>query len=764
MATRSLPEYPSFNPTDTPKDASAWGDWLEGLNAMMDAMQIPEDQQAVADEANPANNRNAVTDRYKLFWHFMGNDTRKLLKKCDDNGIETLDYAKAHAALTKKFNPTLNRLYQMNVVHSMKQGEAESMDNFYVRVKDEVDKMMLTDLQVNQIIELIILAQLVNSTHNAKLTRKAINDSQSLTQFREFARTTELTEQQLTGMGQPENVSYAKKMSQSHKKEKRRTKSKRKTESKAEGKSDRLDRKCKYCGDSCVKGQCPAYGKVCSKCGKRNHLPAVCRNSQRQRYKTDKLHQLEEAEDEDLDSDESIYHIQQGSKQSKRQYFAKLDVQSDKGSKQIKFQLDTGASCSTLTEADYSKITSTQPRTSNARLRLYDGTVIQPMGCASFKCTADDVTKKIHFEIVKEAPMSLLSANACAALQLISFNEQMVCQVSSSIAKPLTKEEILHDYADIFKGLGKMPGTYHIEMDKDVRPVQNNPRRVPVPVRQELEQKLDELTNLKIIEKVTVPTPWISSMVVVKKPGKLRICLDPNKLNTAIQRNHYPTPTLDDVAPRLAKARVFSVMDAKDGFLQVELDEESSYLTTFWTPFGRFRWLRMPFGIKSAPEEFQRRLDCCLEGLNNVAVIADDILIYGTGDTHEEAVSSHDDAMRALLKRCRERNIKLNKKKLRFKMDEVSYMGHKLTKSGLSPCPDKVRPIVDMEKPRDIAGVQRLISVVTYLSKFLPRLSTVCESLRRFTDKDDVFDWLPQHEEAFKTVKQLISNAPVLRY
>ena len=150
---------------------------------------------------------------------------------------------------------------------------------------------------------------------------------------------------------------------------------------------------------------------------------------------------------------------------------------------------------------------------------------------------------------------------------------------------------------------------------------------------------------------------------------------------------------------------------------------------------------------------FVDEFDCCLEGLNNVAVIADDILIYGTGDPHEESVSSHDDAMRALLKRCRERNIKLNKKKLRFKMDEVSYMGHKLTKSGLSPCPDKVRPIVDMEKPRDIAGVQRLISVVTYLSKFLPRLSTVCEPLRRLTDKDAVFDWLPQHEEAFKTVK-----------
>ena len=102
---------------------------------------------------------------------------------------------------------------------------------------------------------------------------------------------------------------------------------------------------------------------------------------------------------------------------------------------------------------------------------------------------------------------------------------------------------------------------------------------------------------------------------------------------------------------------MFSVVDAKDGFLQVVLDEPSSYLTTFWTPFGRYRWLCMPFGIKSAPEEFQRRLDECLEGLENIVVIHDDIVIFGSGDSIEEANSSHDLAFRALLDRCRERGI-----------------------------------------------------------------------------------------------------------
>ena len=763
---KSLPEYPIFNPTDTPKDAAAWDDWLEGFLAMLDAMQVQDDAPAVVDAANEANNVAARTERYRLLWHYIGQDCRKRLKKCDNNGIENASFTQAHTALTRTFSPTLNRLYQMHVVHGMKQGEAESMDSFYVKVKDEVDKMRLNDLNVQQIIELIILSQLVNNTSNPALTRKAIKDNQSLQRFRNTARTTELTEQQLSGMHQqPEVTNYVRKKTNKDSRAQQRSKQTTKHWKSQDRQSERPENRrhekqrkhrCDYCGETCIKGKCPAFGQTCGKCGKPNHVAKVCKSS-----KDKHIRQLDDF-DEELDSEDSIYHVTQQGKKS--QYFAKLQVSAPSGEKVIKFQLDTGASCSTMTVSDYQKITSEAPRQSNARLRLYDGTVINPVGCATFQCKAKDTRKKIHFEIVREAPMSLLSANACAALKLITFNEQLVCQVTSSTVKPLTKDEVLTSYADVFKGLGKLPGNYHIAMDHQVQPVQNNPRRVPVPVRKSLEDKLRELTEQGILEKVTVPTPWISNMVVVQKPNKLRVCLDPNKLNTAIQRNHYPTPTLEDMVPKLSKARIFSVVDAKDGFLQVELDEESSFLTTFWTPFGRYRWLRMPFGLKSAPEEFQRRLDACLEGLQNTLVIADDILIFGAGDTEEEAVRSHDAAMRALLQRCKEKNLKLNKKKLRFKMDEVSYMGHRLTVKGLSPCPEKIKAVAEMERPKDIAGVQRLIGVVTYLAKFLPRLSTVCEPMRRLTDKEAVFDWLPQHEEAFTQIKKLITNAPILQY
>ena len=140
----------------------------------------------------------------------------------------------------------------------------------------------------------------------------------------------------------------------------------------------------------------------------------------------------------------------------------------------------------------------------------------------------------------------------------------------------LTKEQILHEYKDIFTGLGKLPGTYHIETDPTVKPVQNNPIWVPIPVKAELKNKIEELENMRVIARVTQPTEWISNMVAVSKPNKLRVCLDPLELNKAVLRNHYPISTVEQIAPRLSKAKVFSTVDAKDGFLQVVLDEPSS--------------------------------------------------------------------------------------------------------------------------------------------------------------------------------------------
>jgi len=138
---------------------------------------------------------------------------------------------------------------------------------------------------------------------------------------------------------------------------------------------------------------------------------------------------------------------------------------------------------------------------------------------------------------------------------------------------------------------------------------------------------------------------------VVEKPnGKLRVCIDPVHLNQALKRSHYPLPVIEDVLPDLADVKFFSKADLKDGFLHVELDDESTLLTTFQTPWGRYCWKRMAFGISPAPELFQQKLDQNLEGLSGVHRIFDDLLITGKGATMSEASFDHDKNLRSLLK------------------------------------------------------------------------------------------------------------------
>ena len=296
-------------------------------------------------------------------------------------------------------------------------------------------------------------------------------------------------------------------------------------------------------------------------------------------------------------------------------------------------------------------------------------------------------------------------------------------------------------------------------------------KKISVALIDQVQAKLDSMVTEDIIEKVDQPTDWVSSMLVVHKPPtgangetKLRICLDPKDQNRAIKREHFPMPTIEEIATRLNGAKIFSVFDASNGFWQIELDEKSSLLTTFNTPFGRFKWKRMPFGINSAPEIWQRRMYEHIEGLKGVEVIADDFLVVGYGDTPEEWKADHDRNVRAFLDRCRQRNLKLNREKARLQQTEVRFVGHLLTPEGLKPDPREVEAIIKMPEPTDASSLRRYLGMVNYLAKFLPRLTDETEVLRRLLDKDAEWCWLPAHAKAVSRIKAMMITAPVLAY
>ena len=172
-------------------------------------------------------------------------------------------------------------------------------------------------------------------------------------------------------------------------------------------------------------------------------------------------------------------------------------------------------------------------------------------------------------------------------LQSLTINKQNILAVDSDGVKSKGSkvQDYMSQYKDVFTGEGKLDGQLHLESDKNVYPVQLPTRRVPIDLREPLKQELDRLSNTRGIRKVDTQTEWI----LAKKNGKVRLCTAPKPLNEALCRNNYPLPTIDDVLPLLSEACEFTVLDAKNGFWHVQLDEPSNYSTTFGTPWGRYR-------------------------------------------------------------------------------------------------------------------------------------------------------------------------------
>ncbi|KAI8480674.1 hypothetical protein Bbelb_415670 [Branchiostoma belcheri] len=539
---------------------------------------------------------------------------------------------------------------------------------------------------------------------------------------------------------------------------------------------------CKYCAKrhAANKEACPAYGKECASCGKRNHFARACRSgetkqprsgrNQAQGRKKPLVHMLQEEAVMTVTEEEKTYSMS-GPRYAK-QVHARMALEGHL----VTFQLDLGATCNVMPKhiLDSNNI---QYKTTGAQrvLTMYNNSQIVSEGETNLKMTNPKTGRRyvVNFVVIDSGSMPLLGSNAIQQIGVVTVHYDRILALSgskprliqSTHSKALTKESLLEVYPDVFSGLGRLPGKCHLEVDESVKPVVHPPRRVPVAMKAQLQKELDKMTEDGVIEPVTMPTPWVSSLVTVLKPtGKLRICIDPRDLNTALKRSHYPAPTIEDILPELKKAKVFSVLDAKSGYWQVVLDEESSLLTTFNTPSGRYKWKRLPFGIKSSPEEFQRRLDQALEGLEGIKPIVDDILVWGEGETMAEAISHHDANLKRLMQRCRERGLKLNAEKVKLRQQEVPFHGHLITSQGLKVDPSKVTAVMKMPRPEDAQGVQRLIGFVTYLAKFLPKLSDICEPLRKLIAKENEFEWTETHESILETLKKMVSAAPVLRY
>ena len=354
--------------------------------------------------------------------------------------------------------------------------------------------------------------------------------------------------------------------------------------------------------------------------------------------------------------------------------------------------------------------------------------------------------------------------------EVITNKHDQCHNVKGNTSKPsiliTTQDQILQEYPDVFEGIGKFPGPpYHIQVDPKVTPKQTPCRPIPIHLKDAFQKEINQMLQASVLLPVTKATPWINGFVLVEKRGnhgqvKLRICLDPTNLNKAVTREPYHFRIPEDISHMLADACISTVYDCKKGYMHQMTDEASSYLTTFNTEVGRYRFAVMPFGIMVAGDVFQQKLDECFGYIKNLIVIADDIMVIGKHHNHKD----HDLAFTTLLWTARRCNIKLNYDKLKFKCTEVNFYGKTYTTDGPKPAQNKITAIVEMPPPSSKKEVQSFIGMINYLTKFLPRLTELAEPIRELVKEKVPFNLDLEHQESFTMLKKELVRAPILAY
>ena len=246
-----------------------------------------------------------------------------------------------------------------------------------------------------------------------------------------------------------------------------------------------------------------------------------------------------------------------------------------------------------------------------------------------------------------------------------------------------------------------------------------------------------------------------------KRSGKLRICIDPQDLNKALRREHYQLPTQQEITSRLTDAKFISKLNANCGFWQMPLDEESSYLTTFNTPFGRYHFTVIPFGVVFAQEVFHKTVHKKFHDLPRCETDIDGILIWG------RTLEEHDHNLERVLNRVTDINMTLSKDKCQFRQTKITYLGETLTAHGVKttgPDETKVEAIKNYPKPMNKHDVERLLGMVNFIAKFAPNISDVTAPLRELIKKNLAFHWLKTHEKAFRDLQHLLTDPATLHY
>ena len=359
----------------------------------------------------------------------------------------------------------------------------------------------------------------------------------------------------------------------------------------------------------------------------------------------------------------------------------------------------------------------------------------------------------------------LPDVDVCGAVEC-NLSKTFIDKVNAVIDTSLTSDDrkrvqrLLCKYSDVFdETLSHTTITTHKINTGTSPPIKQAPRRLPYAHRDEAKRQIDDMLEQGVIRPST--SAWSSPIILVKKKsGELRFCVDYRKLNSVTVGHAHPLPRIDDILDSLGDSKYFTTLDLRSGYWQISVNEHDRQKTAFATSNGLYEFNRMPFGLSTAPATFQRTMDIVLSGLTYAICLCylDDVIVFGRN------IDEHCERLDTVLLRMREHNLRVKLSKCKIAARQVAFLGHVISQSGIQPDPAKIAAVRDIPRPQSIKDIRSFLGLAGYYRKFIPDFATVAAPLVRLTEKTSTFCWSDECENSFSQLKLSLCSAPVLCY
>lgn len=698
--------------------------------------------------------------------NLLGTDGLKLYNSIkDESVVETVE--NVMKTLEKHCVPKQNMTMSIHLLFSRKQLPHENFDSFYADLRNLIRCCKFEEQE-----EKILRALIILGVNNKELQEKLLREDTSFDRVINFCKASELAEKNVrlvNNKGKTDQNNFEVDTvvnskftdGQGMSAIRRFNQQQQQGYNTSQGGYNRQVGKtnnCYRCG-GIHHGMCPAIGRICKKCGKPNHFASVCRNNNKfhgskqcnnLQNVCDNSMSVEDNHESDINSLCVVDSIK-----NKNAWYKTLLVEG----KEIKFKLDSGADVNVLPFRYLRNLNlPSKLKPCNTTLQSFGGFSIKPCGIIDVQIETDQKIDVVSFLIVKnENTVPILGLETCIKFNLLKRIDSVRNENGGNTDLEKEKLKIFEENKDVFEGLGCFPDKCKIKIKEGAQPTISTARRLPLKIKDKFKETLDSLVKRGIIQPVEEPVNWVSNVVVVEKPnGSLRICIDPIELNKNIVQEKFTIPTLNEISPMLNNKTHFSILDLKDGFYHVRLDEESSNLCSFATVFGTYKFLRAPFGLSCMPEMFQRLVSKYFGDIPGVSVYFDDLCIAS------RSKEENDEILEQVFERARKYNIKFNLSKFQYCKSEVKYLGVKFSKEGMSPDPDKIDSIKKLVNPTNKTELQRMLGMINYLRSFIPNVSELTAPLRELLKKNVVWNWTQSHSKVLEDLKTIICSSQVL--